>query len=122
MNVEEVLSKVVKLQQEHLSQYQDQFKHQDEFIHIKNFFPREFVDTYLIPGVDKTKPLINRSYIPMTKQGGSVSSHLLSVNAPNFHKLYKYEPFMRYLQSLITISVRQRFTTVSHFVGILSLP
>ena len=67
--MEIVLLEQLKRQQDNLSTYQNNFKSQDEFIYIKNFFTKEFVEKYLSSNFETLKPLINRAYVPLTKKG-----------------------------------------------------
>ena len=55
---------------------------QNEFLVIKQFLPRSFVESTFVPQVEGLKPRINRNYIPGHKKGGSVSYYTVQEQAP----------------------------------------
>jgi alkylated DNA repair dioxygenase AlkB len=77
-----------------------EFFDQDEFIIVRNFFPKEMVQEFFVPEVKKVEPLINRSYVPLQKKGGSISSYIIAQKAPALHRLYHSKPFIQYLQGI----------------------
>lgn len=79
----------------------EEFFQQDEFICMKNFFPKEFVENYLTADAKHVHPLRHRSYIPLRKKGGSVSSYIIAEKAPSINKLYHSTVWMQFLRTLV---------------------
>lgn len=78
---------------------QKEFYEQDEFIFCKSFFSEGFMEA-LLSCMREARPLLNRNYVPMQKQGGSVSAQLLRDHQPTFVNLYKSPVLMQFLQGL----------------------
>ena len=74
---------------------------QNEFLVIKRFLPRSFVEAVLVPQAQGVKPDLNRNYIPGHKKGGSVSYYTVQEKAPRFLELYRSESFKSFLSRLI---------------------
>lgn len=70
---------------------------QNEFLVIKQFLPRAFVEAMLVPQAQGVKADLNRNYIPGHKKGGSVSYYTVQEKAPRFLDLYRSEPFKAFL-------------------------
>lgn len=70
---------------------------QNEFLVIKQFLPRAFVEEMLVPQAQGVKADLNRNYIPGHKKGGSVSYYTVQEKAPRFLDLYRSEPFKTFL-------------------------
>lgn len=74
---------------------------QNEFVVIKQFLPRSFVETVLVPQAQGVKTDLNRNYIPGHKKGGSVSYYTVQEKAPRFLALYRSESFKSFLSRLV---------------------
>src|SRR5215212_6116370 len=70
---------------------------QNEFLVIKQFLPRAFVEEMLVPPAQDMKADLNRNYIPGHKKGGSVSYYTVQEKAPRFLDLYRSESFRTFL-------------------------
>jgi len=73
---------------------------QNEFLVIKQFLPRAFVEATLVPQAQDVKTELNRNYIPGHKKGGSVSYYTVQEKAPRFLDLYRSESFKAFLSRL----------------------
>ncbi len=73
---------------------------QEEFLVIKQFLPRGFVEEALVPSAQSVKGDVNRNYIPGHKKGGSVSYYTVRQKAPAFLDLYQSGPFRAFLNRL----------------------
>lgn len=74
---------------------------QDEFLVIKQFLPRAFVEETLASCAQDAKPHLNRNYIPGHKKGGSVSYYTVVEKAPRFLELYRSAAFKNFLNRLV---------------------
>jgi len=74
---------------------------QNEFLVIKQFLPRAFVEEMLVPQAQGVKASLNRNYIPGHKKGGSVSYYTVQEQAPRFLELYRSASFMMFLNRLV---------------------
>ena len=74
---------------------------QNEFLVIKQFLPRSFVESTFVPQVEGLKPRINRNYIPGHKKGGSVSYYTVQEQAPVFLDLYRSSAYRGFLNRLV---------------------
>lgn len=74
---------------------------QNEFVVIKQFLPRDFVETQLVPLAQRVKSDLNRNYIPGHKKGGSVSYYTVQEKAPGFIELYRSEAYRTFLNRLV---------------------
>ncbi len=74
---------------------------QNEFLLIKQFLPRAFVEEVLVPQAQGVKAELNRNYIPGHKKGGSVSYYTVQEKAPRFLDLYRAESFRGFLDRLV---------------------
>ena len=74
---------------------------QNEFLVIKQFLPRAFVEEMLVPQAQGLKVDLNRNYIPGHKKGGSVSYYTVQDKAPRFLDLYRSESFKAFLSRLV---------------------
>lgn len=75
---------------------------QNEFVVLPGFLPREAVGAYLVPQVERLRPLLNRNYIPGRKKGGSVSYFIVREKATEFMDLYRSPAFLDFLSRLVT--------------------
>src|ERR671921_469283 len=73
---------------------------QNEFLVIKQFLPRAFVEEMLVPQAQGVKASLNRNYIPGHKKGGSVSYYTVQEQAPLFLDLYRSAEFLTFLSRL----------------------
>lgn len=73
---------------------------QEEFLVIKQFLPKVFVEEALVPSAQGVKADLNRNYIPGHKKGGSVSFYTVRQKAPAFLELYRSGPFRGFLNRL----------------------
>jgi hypothetical protein len=73
---------------------------QNEFLFVKQFLPRAFVEEMLVPQAQGLKPDLNRNYIPGHKKGGSVSYYTVLDKAPRFLELYRSVSFRNFLSRL----------------------
>ncbi|MCP9471703.1 MAG: 2OG-Fe(II) oxygenase [Nitrospira sp.] len=78
---------------------------QEEFLVIKQFLPRAFVEQVLVPQAQGVKSELNRNYIPGHKKGGSVSYYTVQEKAPRFLDIYRSESFKRFLNRLTDADV-----------------
>ncbi|MCP9449230.1 MAG: 2OG-Fe(II) oxygenase [Nitrospira sp.] len=78
---------------------------QEEFLVIKQFLPRAFVEQVLVPQAQGVKGELNRNYIPGHKKGGSVSYYTVQEKAPRFLDIYRSESFKRFLNRLTDADV-----------------
>jgi alkylated DNA repair dioxygenase AlkB len=74
---------------------------QNEFLVIKQFLPRAFVEELLVPRALGVKADVNRNYIPGHKKGGSVSYYTVRQKAPLFLDLYRSASFKAFLDRLV---------------------
>jgi hypothetical protein len=74
---------------------------QNEFLVIKQFLPRAFVEEVLVPQAQHVKTDLNRNYIPGHKKGGSVSYYTVQDKAPRFLDLYRSGSFKAFLSRLV---------------------
>ncbi|MBS0153285.1 MAG: 2OG-Fe(II) oxygenase [Nitrospira sp.] len=74
---------------------------QNEFLVIKQFLPRTFVEEVFVPQAQGVKAELNRNYIPGHKKGGSVSYYTVQEKAPRFLDLYRADSFRRFLDRLV---------------------
>lgn len=74
---------------------------QNEFLVIKQFLPRAFVEEFFVPQAQGAKGDLNRNYIPGHKKGGSVSYYTVQEKAPHFLDLYRSESFRTFLNRLV---------------------
>ncbi|HWG97405.1 MAG TPA: 2OG-Fe(II) oxygenase, partial [Nitrospira sp.] len=70
---------------------------QNEFLVIKQFLPRAFVEDVFVPQAQGVKAELNRNFIPGHKKGGSVSYYTVQEKAPRFLDLYQSESFRTFL-------------------------
>lgn len=70
---------------------------QNEFLVIRQFLPRAFVEEMLVPPAQALKADLNRNYIPGHKKGGSVSYYTVQEKGPIFLDLYRCESFKTFL-------------------------
>jgi len=73
---------------------------QDEFILIPHFFNHKFVKNSLVPEAIRLQSQINRSYIPIQKQGGSVSSYIIAKEAPIINSIYHNQNLMEIFKKI----------------------
>ena len=78
---------------------------QNEFLVIKQFLPRAFVEDVFVPQAQAVKVELNRNYIPGHKKGGSVSYYTVQEKAPRFLELYRAESFRGFLDRLVEAKV-----------------
>ncbi|MCP9456370.1 MAG: 2OG-Fe(II) oxygenase [Nitrospira sp.] len=81
-------------------QLQRDYWEQEEFLVIKQFLSRAYVEEVLVPQAEGVKSEINRNYIPGHKKGGSVSYYTVQEKAPGFLDLYRSESFRTFLSRL----------------------
>src|SRR5574338_1329981 len=74
---------------------------QNEFLVIKQFLPRAFVEDMFVPQAQGMKAELNRNYIPGHKKGASVSYYTVQEKAPRFLDLYRSESFRQFLNRLV---------------------
>ncbi len=74
---------------------------QNEFLVIKQFLPRVFVEEVFVPQAQSVKSELNRNYIPGHKKGGSVSYYTVQEKAPRFLELYRADSFRGFLDRLV---------------------
>ncbi|ALA56928.1 putative 2-oxoglutarate-Fe(II) oxygenase superfamily [Nitrospira moscoviensis] len=74
---------------------------QNEFLVIRQFLPRAFVEEVLVPQAQGVKTELNRNYIPGHKKGGSVSYYTVRRRAPLFLDLYRSDSFRAFLDRLV---------------------
>lgn len=72
---------------------QREYWDQNEFLYIKEFLPRDLVDSVLVPDAHAVKTDLNRNYIPGHKKGGSVSYYTVIEKAPNSSRSIDRAPF-----------------------------
>lgn len=77
-----------------------QYWEQNEFLFLKQFLPRSFVETAFVPLAQGVKTELNRNYIPGHKKGGSVSYYTVRAKAPRFLDLYRSHAFIGLLRRL----------------------
>lgn len=70
---------------------------QNEFVVIRQFLPRAFVEEVLVPQAQAMKTDLNRNYIPGHKKGGSVSYYTVQEKAPEFLDFYRSDSFKTFL-------------------------
>jgi alkylated DNA repair dioxygenase AlkB len=78
---------------------------QNEFLVIKQFLPRVFVEEVFVPQAQAVKSELNRNYIPGHKKGGSVSYYTVQEKAPRFLELYRANSFRGFLDRLVQAKV-----------------
>lgn len=74
---------------------------QNEFVVIKQFLPRSFVEEVFVPQAQGVKSSVNRNYIPGHKKGGSVSYYTVLEKAPLFLALYRSSSYRNFLIRLV---------------------
>lgn len=74
---------------------------QNEFLVIKQFLPRSFVEEVLVPQAHGLQPGLNRNYIPGHKKGGSVSYYTVLEKGPLFLDLYRSASYRNFLNRLV---------------------
>ncbi len=74
---------------------------QNEFVVIKQFLPRTFVEETLGAQAQGVKAELNRNFIPGHKKGGSVSYYTVQEKAPCFLDLYRSASFTAFLNRLV---------------------
>ncbi|MDH4152524.1 MAG: 2OG-Fe(II) oxygenase [Nitrospira sp.] len=74
---------------------------QNEFLVIKQFLPRTFVEEVFVPQAQAVKTELNRNYIPGHKKGGSVSYYTVQEKAPRFLELYRADSYRAFLDRLV---------------------
>lgn len=74
---------------------------QNEFLVIKQFLPRSFVEKTFVPQAQGVKAQLNRNYIPGHKKGGSISYYTVQEKAPLFLDLYRSQSFREFLNRLV---------------------
>lgn len=92
-----VAQAVAALDEERLSR---EYWSQNEFVVIKQFLPRTFVEETLVPLAQDMKADLNRNYIPGHKKGGSVSYYTVQEKGPAFLELYRSDSFKTFLSRL----------------------
>lgn len=80
---------------------QNEYWAQNEFVFLPQFLPRETVEAWLAPEVERLKPDLNRNYIPAHKKGGSVSYFTVREKAPAFLEIYRSAAFREFLERLV---------------------
>ncbi len=100
--VETVDQAVARLDFDRLHQ---EYWEQNEFLVIKQFLPRAFVEDVFVPQAQGVKTDLNRNYIPGHKKGGSVSYYTVQEKAPRFLDLYRSESFRQFLNRLVHAKV-----------------
>ena len=93
---------VAALDEERLSR---EYWEQNEFVLIKQFLPRAFVESMLVPLAQDMKADLNRNYIPGHKKGGSVSYYTVQEKGPAFLDLYRSDSFKAFLSRLTQASL-----------------
>jgi hypothetical protein len=83
-----------------------QYWDQNEFLFIKQFLPRRFVEETMVPQAQAVKGSLNRNYIPGHKKGGSVSYYTVQEKAPIFLDLYRADSFKTFLSRLTEASLQ----------------
>ncbi len=79
---------------------------QNEFLYLKQFLPRTFVEAALVPQAQGVKGDLNRNYIPGHKKGGSVSYYTVIEKAPRFLEFYRSDAFRQFLNRLVKADLR----------------
>ena len=74
---------------------------QNEFVVIKQFLSRRFVEEVFVPQVQGLQPNLNRNYIPGHKKGGSVSYYTVLEKGPLFLDLYRSASYREFLNRLV---------------------
>jgi hypothetical protein len=82
-----------------------EYREQNEFLFVKQFLPRAFVEEALVPQAQEVKQDLNRNYIPGHKKGGSVSYYTVLEKAPRFLDFYRSVPFRNFLNHLVNASL-----------------
>ncbi len=83
------------------SRLRQEYWDQNEFLVIKQFLSRAFVEDVLVPQAQSMKTDLNRNYIPDHKKGGSVSYYTVQEKAPLFLDLYRAASFREFLNRLV---------------------
>jgi hypothetical protein len=78
---------------------------QNECVFLERFLPAEAVAQHLLPGVERLRADVHRSYIPRHKKGGSVSFYTLAEKAPVFLELYRSPAFVDFISRLVDAPV-----------------
>ncbi|MBX3236306.1 MAG: 2OG-Fe(II) oxygenase [Nitrospiraceae bacterium] len=84
---------------------QREYWDQNEFLYIKEFLPRDLVDSVLVPDAHAVKTDLNRNYIPGHKKGGSVSYYTVIEKAPQFLEIYRSGAFRNFLNRLTKVTL-----------------
>ena len=84
---------------------QKEYWDQNEFLYIKEFLPRDLVETVLVSQAQTLKADLNRNYIPGHKKGGSVSYYTVQEKAPQFIDLYRSSSFRTFLNRLTNVQL-----------------
>lgn len=74
---------------------------QNEFLVIKQFLPRSFVEDVFVPQAHELKSSLNRNYIPGHKKGGSVSYYTVLERSALFLDLYRSASYRDFLNRLV---------------------
>ncbi|HSN05675.1 MAG TPA: 2OG-Fe(II) oxygenase [Nitrospira sp.] len=74
---------------------------QNEFLVIKQFLSRRFVEDVLVPQAHGLQTSLNRNYIPGHKKGGSVSYYTVLEKGPLFLDLYRSSAYRDFLNRLV---------------------
>jgi hypothetical protein len=77
-----------------------EYSAQGAFLCVADFLPAE-ITAQLIAGVHAVEASVNRNYLPGHKQGGSVSRHMIDLQAPAIAELYRSAALRRWLEQLI---------------------
>ena len=84
---------------------QKEYWDQNEFLYIKEFLPRDLVETAFVSQALTLKADLNRNYIPGHKKGGSVSYYTVQEKAPQFMDLYRSSSFRNFLNRLTNVQL-----------------
>ena len=76
-----------------------EYEIQGAFLYVEDFLPLE-VTSELIAAVAAVESSVNRNYLPVHKQGGSVSRHVIDRLAPYIAELYRSPRLIRLLEQL----------------------
>ena len=72
-----------------------------KFLVLHNFMPREFVQTYLLPEVEKCEPWVHRVNVSTFKKSGSVSSQRIKEHAPHLYAMYHSNTLKNFFEAII---------------------
>jgi len=82
------------------------FREQGEFVTLRHFVPQDVIEQFL-EEVERVRPQLNRNYIPMHKQGGSVSYYALRRAAPSILSFYQSPAFIDWLSRIAGVPLQQ---------------